>query len=241
MAQTPHVLIVDDDPEIRQLVGQFLTQHGFRVSGAADGPAMRRILAADTADLVVLDIMLPGEDGFSLCRQLRGGSKVPVIFLTAAGDETDRVVGLELGADDYLGKPFSTRELLARIRAVLRRTTATPSAEDQKPRPTCLVFSGWRLDTGKRQLYSPEGILVALSGGEFDLLTAFLDNPHVVLTRDQLLDLTRGRIAGPFDRTIDVQVGRIRRKIEGDPKSPSLIKTVRGGGYILTSDVDSLC
>ena len=246
--QAPQIMLVDDDPDIRLLVKQFLAQHGFRVSEAADGEAMRRVFAAEAVDLIVLDLMLPGEDGLSLCRQLRTASAVPVIFLTAIDSEADRVVGLELGGDDYLTKPFSTRELLARIRAVLRRTTNSQTTRQQttgsaiagepRPRAVTLVFSGWRLDAGKRQLRSPDGILVPLSGGEYELLNVFLKNPHTVLNRDQLLDLTRGRIAGPFDRTIDVQVGRLRRKIETDPKNPELIKTLRGGGYVLSADVD---
>jgi two-component system, OmpR family, response regulator len=235
----PRLLIVDDDPEICQLVSQFLEPHGFRVSSAADGIAMRQVLARASVDLVILDLMLPHEDGLSLCRQLRASSEIPIIFLTAAGSEADRVVGLEMGADDYLAKPFSSRELLARVRAVLRRTSAHPSTpKEAAQRSGLFSFSGWTLDTGRRQLRSPDGVLVELTGGEYELLSAFLKNPHAVLNRDQLLDETRGRIAGPFDRTIDVQVGRLRRKIEADPKNPELIKTVRGGGYVLASNVE---
>lgn len=235
----PHLLIVDDDPEICQLVSQFLAPHGYRVSTAADGIAMRQVLARAPVDLVILDLMLPHEDGLSLCRELRASSDIPIIFLTAAGSEADRVVGLEMGADDYLAKPFSSRELLARVRAVLRRTSSAPSTQrEATPHGRTLSFSGWSLDTGRRQLRSPDGVLVELTGGEYELLTAFLKNPHAVLNRDQLLDETRGRIAGPFDRTIDVQVGRLRRKIEADPKNPELIKTVRGGGYVLASNVE---
>jgi two-component system OmpR family response regulator len=187
--------------------------------------------------------MLPGEDGLSLCRELRASSGIPVVFLTAAGGETDRVVGLEMGADDYLAKPFSTRELLARIRAVLRRTTSgqaeAPGPGGQAPKQTgAFSFLGWTLDTSRRQLHSPDGVLVELSGAEYELLILFLKNPNMVLNRDQLLDETRGRIAGPFDRTIDVQVGRLRRKIEIDPKNPEIIKTVRGGGYVLAANVE---
>ncbi len=246
MNTLPHLLIVDDDPDICQLVSQFLEARGFRVSSAANGQAMRLALAASSVDLVILDVMLPDEDGLSLCRELRATSRVPVIFLTAASGETDRVVGLEMGADDYLPKPFSARELLARVRAVLRRTgdmrepAEVELREDAEParRGRLMVFSGWRLDTGHRTLTSPDGVLVELSGGEYELLFVFLKNPQLVLSRDQLLDDTRGRLAGPFDRSIDVQVGRLRRKIETDPKNPELIKTVRGGGYVLASDVE---
>lgn len=242
MAGEPHILIVDDDGEICLLVRQFLEPHGFRVAAASDGQAMRKALADDPADLIILDLMLPGEDGLTLCRELRSTRATPIIFLTALSSEADRVVGLEMGADDYLSKPFSTRELLARVRAVLRRA-APAASETSGPAPAVgsgrrLLFSGWRLDTGRRQLTAPDGVLVELSGGEYELLIAFLERPQIVLTRDQLLDITRGRFAGPFDRAIDVQVARLRRKIEADPKNPALIKTVRGGGYVLASTVE---
>ena len=240
MSAEPHVVIVDDDDEICQLVRQFLEPHGFRVTAVGDGAAMRAALATDPADLVVLDLMLPGEDGLELCRQIRAISRTPIIFLTAVNGEVDRVVGLEMGADDYLSKPFSARELLARIRAVLRRATPPDGEMAQSPQTKSgrvLRFSGWSLDVGRRQLTAPDGVLVDLSGGEYELLLAFLERPHVVLTRDQLLDITRGRFGGPFDRAIDMQVGRLRRKIEVDPKNPTLIKTVRGGGYVLASAV----
>jgi two-component system OmpR family response regulator len=238
----PHILIVDDDAEICDLVRQYIEPHGFRVTAVADGAAMRPALNSDPADLIVLDLMLPGEDGLALCRQLRLSNRTPIIFLTALGSEADRVVGLEMGADDYLSKPFSARELLARIRAVLRRA-APEEADSSQNRETSangrlLRFSGWTLDTGRRQLRAPDDVLVDISGGEYELLLAFLERPQIVLTRDQLLDITRGRFGGPFDRSIDVQVGRLRRKIEVDPKSPALIKTVRGGGYVLASTVE---
>jgi two-component system OmpR family response regulator len=243
MPDEPHVLIVDDDSEICLLVRQFLEPHGFRVTTASEGQSMRAALATDKADLVILDLMLPGEDGLSLCRELRAKGRTPIIFLTAVNSEADRVVGLEMGADDYLPKPFSTRELLARVRAVLRRA-APPSGEtagvvEARASGRRLRFSGWTLDTGIRQLTAPDGALVELSGGEYELLAAFLRHPQMVLTRDQLLDLTRGRLAGPFDRAIDMQVGRLRRKIETDPKDPTLIKTVRSGGYVLASAVEA--
>ncbi|MDR3439434.1 response regulator transcription factor [Telmatospirillum sp.] len=232
----PLLLIVDDDPEICQLVSQFLEPHGFRVTTVGDGRHMRQVMAQNRFDLVILDLMLPDEDGLSLCREIRQDSQIPVIFLTAAGSETDRVVGLEMGADDYLAKPFSSRELLARVRAVLRRTAQTHPSEPPL-RGRSFSFSGWTLDTARRQLYAPDGVLVELSGGEYELLFVFLQHPQTVLNRDQLLEETRGRMAGPFDRTIDVQVGRLRRKIEPDAKIPELIKTVRGGGYVLAATV----
>ena len=235
-------MIVDDDSEICELVRQFLEPHGFRVTVVGGGQAMREALARDPADLIILDLMLPGEDGLTLCRELRAKGRTPIIFLTAVNSEADRVVGLEMGADDYLPKPFSTRELLARVRAVLRRAAPSPTEASGEAEALGdgrrLRFSGWTLDTGRRQLTAPDGALAELSGGEYELLVAFLRRPHIVLTRDQLLDATQGRLAGPFDRAIDMQVGRLRRKIEADPKNPSLIKTVRGGGYVLASAVE---
>lgn len=212
-----------------------LTQNGFRVSTAGDGRQMQQVMAVARIDLVVLDLMLPGEDGLSLCRRLRAQGSVPILMLTAMSEETDRIVGLEMGADDYLTKPFSTRELLARIRAILRRASALPGAATT--RPAVFGFGGWELDVRKRELRSAERTLVPLSNGEFELLIAFAEHPHCVLTREQLLDLTRGRNANLFDRSIDIQVMRLRRKMEADPAHPALIKTVRNGGYLFTSDV----
>ncbi len=241
MDRTPHLLVVDDDREIRSLVAQFLTRHGFRVTGAKDGAEMMRTLDTARVDLVVLDLMLPGEDGLSLCRRLRAApdtAQLPVIMLTAMGEETDRIVGLEMGADDYLAKPFSPRELLARIKAVLRRVAVPPpGAGGGAGGGKRLQFEGWTLDLAKRELRSPDGVLAQLSAGEYDLLVAFVEHPQRVLTRDQLLDLARGRSAVPFDRSVDVQVSRLRRKIEPDPAEPTLIKTVRGGGYLFTASV----
>jgi two-component system OmpR family response regulator len=230
LPSAPTLLVVDDDPDIRDLVGSLLRQDGYGVLTVGDGGAMRRVLAETPIDLVILDLMLPDQDGWALCREIRQSRSIPVIFLTAAGGESDRVTGLDMGADDYLAKPFSSRELLARIRAVLRR--AAPAAAGRG-----LRFSGWRLETARRQLFDPDGVLVDLSGAEYELLWVLLQNPQVVLSREQLLEETRGRVAGPFDRTIDVQVARLRRKIEADPKAPELIKTVRGGGYVLASNV----
>ncbi|AIB10564.1 chemotaxis protein CheY [Azospirillum argentinense] len=238
MDRTPHLLVVDDDREIRTLLSQFLTRHGFRVTGAKDGVEMMRTLDSARVDLIVLDLMMPGEDGLSLCRRLRATpetAQTPVIMLTAMGEETDRIVGLEMGADDYLAKPFSPRELLARVKAVLRRASGPPVSGGAAGKT--LGFEGWTLDLAKRELRSPDGVLVQLSAGEYDLLVAFVEHPQRVLTRDQLLDLARGRSAVPFDRSIDVQVSRLRRKIEPDPADPTMIKTVRGGGYLFTPAV----
>ncbi len=241
MAGSPHLLVVDDDREIRDLLERFLERHGFRVDVARDGEQMFAALGRGVFALVVLDVMLPGEGGVSLCRRLRSRSDTPVIMLTALADEADRIVGLEVGADDYVVKPFSPRELLARIRAVLRRTGG-PEVRAVAPHraDACrdsLTFAGWRLDPARRELHDPEGVLVPLTAGEFDLLQAFVERPQRVLSRDLLLDATRGREAGPFDRSIDMQLGRLRRKIEADPKAPELLKTVRGGGYLLTAAV----
>lgn len=230
--------MVDDDREIRALVGKMLTQSGFRVSTAPDGRQMQQILAVSRIDLVVLDLMLPGEDGLSLCRKLRAKGNLPILMLTAMGEETDRIVGLEMGADDYLTKPFSARELLARIRAVLRRASALPVASGG--RAPGFAFAGWTMDVRRRELTTRDGTLLPLSNGEFDLLLAFVEHPDVVLTREQLLDLARRRGATVFDRAIDVQVGRLRRKIEANPAQPVLIKTVRNGGYLFTADVSAM-
>lgn len=231
-----HVLVVDDDREIRDLLGRFLTKHGYRVTTARDGGEMRQALADWRIDLVVLDLMLPREDGLSLCRGLRSESQIPVIMLTMLGEDTDRIVGLEMGADDYLPKPFNPRELLARMKAVLRRAHAATVAQ-AIDRRAALRFAGWRLDPALRRLESPNGLVVDLTGGEFDLLVAFVEHPQRVLSRDQLLDFTHGRAEAPFDRSVDMQVSRLRYKIERDPKEPDLIKTVRGGGYIFTANV----
>jgi two-component system, OmpR family, response regulator len=231
-----HILMVDDDREIRELVGRYLKNRDYRVTLARDGKEMRRTLAKWNIDLIILDLMLPGEDGLALCRDLRTGSDIPVIMLTAMGGETDRIVGLEMGADDYLPKPFNPRELLARIKAVLRRAKSTTRPTASK-RPKTLHFAGWRLELGSRRFYSPQGLLVDLSSGEFDLLATLAEHPQQVLTREQLLDLTQGRQEAPFERSVDMQVSRLRRKIEISDKAPELIKTVRGGGYIFSSKV----
>lgn len=227
-----HILIVDDDAEIRTLLGTYLTRNGFKATAVGDGKAMWRTLDAGHVDLVVLDLMLPGDDGLTLCRDLRAKSDLPVIMLTARGDETDRIVGLEMGADDYLPKPFSARELLARIKAILKRARSLPP--NLRPDDSLeLEFAGWRLDTAQRHLVSHEGVVTSLSGAEFRLLRIFLAHPNRVLNRDQLVDLTQGREAEPLDRSIDVQVSRLRHRLGDDPKEPLLIKTVRGEGYVL--------
>jgi len=237
MVPEPHILVVDDDREIRDLVSRYLRKNACRVTSAADGRAMREALQQSEIDLIVLDRVLPGEDGIALCRQLRLESKVPVIMLTLLGAEADRIAGFETGADDYLVKPFSPQELLARIRAVLRRANDLPMRSALQ-RASTLRFAGWTLDRTKRRLKSPEGVAVTLTDGEFDLLVAFAEHPQIVLTREQLLDLSRGRSAVPFDRSIDVQVGRLRRKIEGNPEEPVLIKAVRARGYVFTPVVE---
>jgi two-component system OmpR family response regulator len=233
----PHVLIVDDDSEIRSLLSQFLQKHEYHVSVAADGSQMWAVLDRQHIDLIVLDLMLPGDDGLTLCRKLRHHKNIPIIMLTALGEDTDRIVGLEMGADDYLPKPFNQRELLARIKAVLRRVPSSEHTTTQH-NITSLGFEGWKLNLTKRELYSAEQVLVPLTAGEYELLLAFLEHPQQVLNRDQLLDTTKGRTLMPFDRSIDVQISRLRRKIEKEPKHPALIKTVRSGGYIFTADVE---
>jgi two-component system, OmpR family, response regulator len=237
MHAAPHILLVDDHREIRDLVSRALSKEGFRVSVAADGRAMRKLLAVSRIDLILLDLMLPGEDGLSLCRALRAESSIPIIMLTAKGDELDRVIGLEMGADDYLPKPFGSRELVARIRAVLRRSQDRIAANNRAPRPNRYRFERWRLDTGARELFRDDGLVVPLSTGEYDLLIALIERPQRVLSRDQLLDLARGRAATALDRSIDTQVSRLRRKLEQDPGDPRIIKTVWGGGYIFTPAV----
>ena len=238
MDRIPHIAIVDDHREIRDLVGAYLQKQGYRVSLADGGTALRRILEAGSPDLVVLDIMMPGEDGLTLCRAIRArpGPDVPIIFLTARGEETDRVIGLELGADDYLVKPFSSRELLARIKAVLRRAHALPPRSGAR-QTGALRFDRWVLDLGRRELMGEDGIGVPLSTAEFRLLKVFADHPGMVLSRDRLLDMTVGREAEPFDRSIDNQISRLRRKVERDPKAPVIIQTHRGGGYSFMPEV----
>ncbi|HEV7444333.1 MAG TPA: response regulator [Steroidobacteraceae bacterium] len=237
MTSVPHLLIVDDDEDILSLLTKFFRKHSHQVTVAADSAAMFAALERHPINLVILDLMLRGEDGLSLCRRLRATSHVPIIMLTAMADHTDRVVGLEVGADDYLTKPFDPRELLARVKAVLRRTAPSGAlATPAETRPV-LCFANWRLDVTRRELTSADNTLVVLSGGEFDLLLAFAEHSQRVLTRDQLLDLSRGGSHAAYDRTIDVQVSRLRYKLEAEPKNPSLIRTVRNGGYLFVPKV----
>lgn len=236
------ILVVDDDPDIGNLIKDYLQQHGFEVLIAKDGKQMWRVFKDKVIDMVILDVMLPGDDGMTLCRQLRQSSAVSIIMLSAAADEADRIIGLEMGADDYLTKPFSPRELLARIKALLRRSQGGLAQEREQialANLPSLCFAGWKLDRKRRTLLSRDGVTVPLSTGEYDLLLILLQHPGRVLSRDQLLDLTHGRESGPYDRSVDVQVGRLRKKIEQDPKDPKIIVTVRGGGYQLDVDVSS--
>lgn len=232
---TPHILVVDDDRQIRSKLSQFLTENGLRVAQAEGGGSMWAALETGRFDLIVLDVMMPFEDGLTLCRRLRETCNIPVILLTALSSETDRIVGLEIGADDYICKPFNPRELLARIRAVLRRAGEIRSSS--AGRSAQFHFEGWTLDAIRRTLRDPANALIELTAGEFDLLLVLVEHPQHVLNRDQLLDLARGRSSNAFDRSIDVQISRLRRKIESDPQQPSLIKTVRSGGYVFSAEV----
>lgn len=239
MTPMPHLLIVDDDEDILTLLTDFFERHAYSVSVARDGVEMFAALERRPADLVILDLMLQGEDGIALCKRLRQQARTPVIMLTAMTDQTDRIVGLEVGADDYVTKPFDQRELLARVRAVLRRASDPAQAPQSASRP-CLHFGKWRLDVARRELLSDNDTLIFLTSGEFDLLLTFVEHPQRVLTRDQLLDargLPYATYDSPNDRTIDVQVSRLRRKLEDDPKSPAIIRTIRNGGYMFTLKV----
>ncbi|WP_124420030.1 response regulator [Pseudomonas sp. R2-60-08W] len=236
MEHVDHILIVDDDREIRELVGNYLQKNGLRTTVVADGRQMRAFLASTPVDLIVMDIMMPGDDGLVLCRELRAGKHkaTPILMLTARNDDTDRIIGLEMGADDYLAKPFVARELLARINAVLRRTRMLPPNLIVTEAGRLLAFGKWRLDTTARHLLDSEGTIVTLSGGEYRLLRVFLDHPQRVLNRDQLLNLTQGRDADLFDRSIDLLVSRLRHRLQDDARDPAYIKTVRSEGYVFT-------
>jgi two-component system, OmpR family, response regulator len=232
MSDRPHLVIVDDDREIRTLLSQYLEKHDFRTTAVAEGKEMRRVMERSRVDLVVLDLMLPGEDGLSICRELRTRSQVPIIMLTARGEDVDRIVGLELGADDYVPKPFNPRELLGRIKAVLRRAAHAP--RDPSPDTVrAFSFNGWKLDTTTRTLTDVEGKEVALSGAEYRLLAVLLSSANRVLSRAQLTELLRGREADPFDRSIDVRVSRLRQILGDDARAPQIIKTVYGEGYVV--------
>jgi len=235
MSDQPHILLVDDERDIRDPLAAYLQKNGMRVTKAENAAAARAVLAVHAIDLVLLDIMMPGEDGISLAGFIRATTNVPVILLTAKAEEMDRIIGLELGADDYVTKPFSPRELLARIKVVLRRSGG--AATVHAPDATGYAFADWVLRTGDRELNDAAGVAVPLSSGEYSLLQAFVTHPRRVLTRDQLLDLTQGRELAAFERSVDNQVSRLRRKIEEDPSDPKLIKTVWGGGYMLAADV----
>jgi len=228
--KNPHILVVDDDPDLHELLGRYLAEQGFEVTGVEDGAAMDRFLATRSTDLIILDLMLPGEDGLSIAKRLRSDRDIPIIMLSARGEEVDRIVGLEVGADDYLPKPFNPRELLARIRAVLRRPTATSNAESDNPQEQAFSFGPFRLDAVTQELTRDEG-KVLLTSGEFALLKIFVEHPNRVLSRDYLVDMLKGFERSPYDRSIDVRVTRLRRKIESDPSSPEYIHTVWGEGY----------
>lgn len=241
MLKNTLIAVVEDDPEIRGLVVSLLKREGFEAAACESGGDLDRLIARQRVDLVVLDVMMPGEDGLSICRRLRSRGDIPVLIVTAKGDDIDRIIGLEVGADDYLPKPFNPRELVARVRAILRRTrmangvVANGRAQE---RAAVYRFAAWTLDSGSRDLIDPEGRAIALTGGEFDLLLVLLSHPQRVLNRDQLLDWTRGRSAGPYDRSVDVQMGRLRRKLGDVGDETTLIKTVRGGGYLFASAVE---
>ncbi len=242
MEHVDHILIVDDDREIRELVGNYLKKNGLRTTVVADGRQMRSFLESSTVDLIVMDIMMPGDDGLLLCRELRSGKhkSIPVLMLTARNEETDRIIGLEMGADDYLVKPFAARELLARINAVLRRTRMLPPNLIVSEASRLLAFGKWRLDTTARHLLDGEGTIVTLSGAEYRLLRVFVDHSQRVLSRDQLLNLTQGRDADLFDRSIDLLVSRLRQRLLDDARDPAYVKTVRSEGYVFTYPVEIL-
>ncbi|WP_337269981.1 response regulator [Oryzifoliimicrobium ureilyticus] len=240
MEHVDHVLVVDDDREIRELVSSYLKKNGLRTSVAADGRQMRTFLEGNKVDLIVLDVMMPGDDGLVLCRELRAGKHkaIPVLMLTARDDEMDRIIGLEMGADDYLSKPFAARELLARIKAILRRTRMLPPNLQISEAGQLLTFGDWRLDTVGRRLLDRDGTEVTLSGAEYRLLRVFIDHPQRVLNRDQLLNLTQGREAEIFDRSIDLLVSRVRQRLGDDAREPTYIKTVRAEGYVFAVPVE---
>ena len=236
--QNKRILVVDDDVRLRELLQRYLSEQGFTVKVANDAKEMDAALANESIDLMVLDLMLPGEDGLSLCRSLRAQSNIPVLMLTARGSEIDRIVGLEMGADDYLAKPFNPRELLARVKSILRRAKSLPHQQVAAD-VSSYRFGQWSLDVATRNITAADGLVVPLSGAEFRLLSIFLEHPQVVLSRDQLLELVSGRETIPFDRSIDVLIGRLRKRLNDDGKEPTLIKTVRGAGYVLATRVES--
>lgn len=241
MVEKTKILIIDDDPDICELIKAYLEKHDFVVCTRNNGRDILDVLNNNSIDLIVLDVMLPGDDGLTLCQKVRQTSDVMIIMLSAMGEDTDRIVGLEMGADDYLAKPFNPRELLARIKSLVRRTTGG-LGEERKQRQLSKVpnikFANWIIDRNKRQLISADGVTIPLTAAEYELLLAFVENANRVLSRDQLLNMTHNRDAGPFDRTIDVQVGRLRKKLEDNPKEPIFLTTVRGGGYQFNAEVE---
>jgi two-component system OmpR family response regulator len=243
MTGASHILVVDDDQRVRDMLCLYLEQEGFSVTGAEDGDAMRRHLAENPVDLILLDLVMPGQDGLSLSREIRAESDIPIIILTGKGEPIDRVVGLEVGADDYITKPFHLREVLARVRSVLRRSAPSQAVEPQSDNgddSERVQFAGWQLDLVKRELCNPDSSPIPLTTGEFNLLCALVKRPNRPLDRDQLMDLVKGQDWQPYDRSIDTQIGRLRKKLEADPKDPQLIKTVRGVGYVFTPKVERL-
>lgn len=236
MKNIASILLVEDDAEIGELISRYLSAHQIEVAVVMNGKAMDSALNDRVFDLLILDLNLPGEDGLSICRRVRAQLALPIIIVTAQGEDVDRIVGLEMGADDYVVKPFNPRELLARIRSVLRRTRAAP-ANKKSPDRNAYHFSGWCVDTLARKVIAPSGVKVAMTGAEFDLLYALCEHPNRVLTRDQLISFTHGPTTGPYERSIDVLVSRLRQKIEADPKNPKLLQTVRSEGYIFTAEV----
>lgn len=240
MNKNMKILIVDDDPDICELLQDYLQNQGYSVITRNDGNELVELIEREQIGLLILDVMLPGDDGLSLCQKIRKHSAVMIIMLSAMGEDTDKIVGIEMGADDYVAKPFNPRELLARIKGLVRRTEGAigqKRQQEQLVKVTNIHFSNWTVDRNKRKLISPDGVTTPLTNGEYELLLALLENPNQVLNRDQLLNMTHNRDAGPFDRTIDVQIGRIRKKIEDDPKNPKLIETIRGGGYQFSGKV----
>ncbi|HVZ08354.1 response regulator [Rhodopila sp.] len=235
MDTSSRIAVVEDDPDVSRMMVSCMTEHGFEVTPAANGRDLDRVMSSEKIDLVILDVGLPGEDGLSICRRLRGKSSVPIIMVTGRGSDTDRIVGLEIGADDYLPKPFNPRELVARVKAVMRRSAMAERQQADTAR--VMMFEGWKLDLARRQLFDPDGQPRSLTSGEFNILAIFCNNPRKVLSRDELLDQLHGRAAAVFDRSVDVQISRLRRKIETRTKDPSFIKTIRYGGYFFTPQV----
>jgi len=233
----PRILVVDDDPDLRDLLRDYLGKQDMDVRTVADGDALRVALERDGCDLLILDVMLPGDDGLTLCREIRARSRLPILMLTARGDELDRIIGLEMGADDYLPKPFHPRELLARVRSILRRAPEHPDGDGSV---RALKFAGWTLDLGARHLVDDGGVVTPLSSGEFRMLNALAENPNRVLSRDQLMDVLAGRDAGPFDRTVDVMISRLRRRLGDDGREPRIIRTLRNEGYVLAVPVEKV-